>query len=178
MQSKNIFIIVVLILCIGVAVWLFMNKTNDAKDQDSLYAVGGVSPSPTISPTPSLMQNQLVELAGGLKIQDTIIGPGTEARLGNAVAVHYVGRLTNEKGSMFDSSRERGQPFSFILGSGQVIKGWDMGVQGMKVGGKRILIIPPSLGYGDRAVGGGLIPANSTLYFEVELLDVQEIKSR
>lgn len=156
-----------------------MDKTRDAKeDQDSLQSVSGISPSPTVSPTPSLMQNQPVELAGGLKIQDTTIGPGTEARLGNVVAVHYVGKLTNEKGQMFDSSRERGQPFSFILGSGQVIKGWDQGVQGMKVGGKRILIIPPSLGYGNQAVGGGIIPANSTLYFEVELLDVQEIKSR
>jgi FKBP-type peptidyl-prolyl cis-trans isomerase len=156
---------------------LFMDKTNDAKDQDSLESVGGISPTPTASATPN-MQNQPIELAGGLKIQDTIIGPGAEARLGNVVAVHYVGKLTNEKGQMFDSSRERGQPFSFILGSGQVIKGWDQGVQGMKVGGKRILIIPPSLGYGSQTVGGGLIPADSTLYFEVELLDVQEIKSR
>ncbi len=103
-----------------------------------------------------------------LKIDDVKIGDGSEAVAGKTVKVHYTGTLEN--GEKFDSSKDRGDPFSFKLGAGQVIKGWDQGVAGMKVGGVRKLVIPPSLGYGSRQVGP--IPANSTLLFEVELLDV------
>lgn len=105
-----------------------------------------------------------------LKIENLEVGSGTEATTGNKVAVHYTGWLTN--GKKFDSSKDRGKPFEFKLGAGQVIKGWDQGVAGMKEGGKRKLTIPPELAYGNRAVGGGLIPPNSTLVFEVELLKV------
>ena len=87
------------------------------------------------------------------------------------VSVNYVGTLLD--GKKFDSSYDRNQPFSFVLGTGQVIKGWDEGVAGMKIGGKRKLIIPPALAYGDQNIGDGLIPANSTLIFEVELLGIQ-----
>lgn len=104
--------------------------------------------------------------------EDVIIGEGTEARNGQLVTVHYIGVLSD--GTPFDSSRSRGEPFQFILGGGQVIQGWDMGVLGMKVGGKRILVIPPDLAYGSNAVGA--IPANSTLVFEVELLDVSTLQ--
>ncbi|MFA6365182.1 MAG: FKBP-type peptidyl-prolyl cis-trans isomerase [Candidatus Paceibacterota bacterium] len=107
----------------------------------------------------------------GLEIIDEVVGTGTEAVAGKTVSVHYVGTLTN--GKKFDSSRDRGTPFSFNLGAGEVIKGWDQGVAGMKVGGKRKLTIAPELAYGSREVGGGLIPANSTLVFEVELLDIK-----
>lgn len=100
--------------------------------------------------------------------EDTIVGDGQEAKKGNLVTVHYVGVLSD--GTPFDSSISRGEPFQFVLGAGQVIQGWDRGVAGMKVGGKRILVIPAELAYGDRAVGP--IPANSTLIFEVELLEV------
>jgi FKBP-type peptidyl-prolyl cis-trans isomerase len=86
------------------------------------------------------------------------------------VAVHYTGWLTD--GKKFDSSVDRGQPFSFPLGAGRVIKGWDEGVAGMKVGGKRKLMIPPQLGYGERGAGGGLIPPNAELIFEVQLLEI------
>jgi FKBP-type peptidyl-prolyl cis-trans isomerase FkpA len=103
-----------------------------------------------------------------LQINDMEVGKGTEATAGKTVSVHYTGWLTN--GTKFDSSKDRGQPFNFKLGAGMVIKGWDQGVAGMKVGGKRKLTIPPTLGYGDRNVGP--IPANSTLVFEVELLGV------
>jgi FKBP-type peptidyl-prolyl cis-trans isomerase len=103
-----------------------------------------------------------------LKIKDIEVGKGSEAVSGKTVSVHYTGWLTN--GTKFDSSKDRGQPFSFKLGAGQVIKGWDQGVAGMKVGGKRELTIPPTMGYGDRNVGP--IPAGSTLKFEVELLGV------
>ena len=105
-----------------------------------------------------------------LEVVDLVVGQGAEATAGKTVSVHYTGTLTN--GKKFDSSLDRGQPFKFPLGAGRVIKGWDQGVAGMKVGGKRKLTIPPELAYGNQAVGGDLIPANSTLVFEVELLGV------
>ena len=103
-----------------------------------------------------------------LKITDITVGKGAQPTFGSTVTVHYVGTLTN--GKIFDSSRERNQPFSFRIGTSEVIKGWDVGLSTMKVGGKRKLEIPPEMGYGSRAVGS--IPANSTLIFEVELLNV------
>ena len=104
-----------------------------------------------------------------LLIEEIQVGTGAEAKAGNKVSVHYVGTLTN--GTKFDSSRDRGKPFEFGLGAGQVIKGWDQGVAGMKIGGLRKLTIPPHLGYGARGAGG-VIPPNATLIFEVELLKV------
>jgi FKBP-type peptidyl-prolyl cis-trans isomerase FkpA len=111
-----------------------------------------------------------VTLPDGLKYTDDQVGTGAEAVAGKTVVVHYTGWLTD--GTKFDSSRDRNQPFSFPLGRGQVIKGWDEGVAGMKVGGKRTLTISPDLGYGARG-DGGVIPPNATLKFEVELLDVK-----
>jgi FKBP-type peptidyl-prolyl cis-trans isomerase FkpA len=109
-------------------------------------------------------------MAGKLQIEDVVVGTGAEAVKGKMVSVHYTGWLTD--GKKFDSSKDRGQPFQFPLGRGQVIRGWDDGVQGMKVGGKRKLTIPPDLGYGAQGAGG-VIPANATLVFEVELLGVR-----
>ena len=110
----------------------------------------------------------------GLIIDDVLVGAGKTAAAGQQVSVHYTGWLLfgGEKGKKFDSSKDRGTPFGFALGAGQVIKGWDEGVAGMKVGGKRTLTIPPTLGYGARGAGG-VIPANATLIFDVELLGVQ-----
>ena len=105
----------------------------------------------------------------GLKYEDITEGEGTVAGAGQTVTVHYTGWLEN--GSKFDSSKDRNDPFSFRLGGGQVIRGWDEGVAGMKVGGTRKLTIPPQLGYGARGAGG-VIPPNATLIFEVELLEV------
>ena len=104
-----------------------------------------------------------------LAIEDLVTGQGDEAVAGRRVTVHYTGWLTN--GSKFDSSKDRNDPFVFPLGAGHVIKGWDKGVAGMKVGGKRKLTIPPELGYGARGAGG-VIPPQATLVFEVELLAV------
>ena len=105
-----------------------------------------------------------------LEIEDIKIGTGPEAVPGDQVLVHYTGWLLD--GIKFDSSLDRGQPFAFLLGGQQVIQGWDRGVRGMQVGGIRKLTIPPELAYGDRSVGGGLIPAGSTLVFEIELLQI------
>ncbi len=109
-------------------------------------------------------------LPSGLKIQDEVVGSGAEAKAGQFVTVHYTGRLEN--GTKFDSSLDRKQPFAFPLGAGRVIKGWDEGVAGMKVGGKRKLTIPANLGYGANGAGG-VIPPNATLLFDVELLEVK-----
>lgn len=105
----------------------------------------------------------------GLKIEDIKSGEGDTAETGKRVTVHYTGWL--EDGTKFDSSKDRGDPFSFHLGAGQVIRGWDEGVAGMQTGGTRKLTIPPQLGYGSRGAGG-VIPPNATLIFEVELLEV------
>ena len=114
-------------------------------------------------------------MSNGLQITDTKAGTGAEARKGQTVTVHYTGWLYNngQQGAKFDSSRDRKDPFKFPLGSGMVIKGWDEGVAGMKVGGQRTLIIPPEMGYGARGAGG-VIPPNATLVFEVELLKVHD----
>jgi len=113
----------------------------------------------------------LTTTPSGLKYKDEVVGTGPEPKAGQAVSVHYTGWLdqNGQKGTKFDSSRDRGQPFSFTLGRGQVIAGWDQGVATMKTGGKRTLVIPPELGYGARGAGG-VIPPNATLIFEVELL--------
>ena len=111
-----------------------------------------------------------VTTKSGLKYVDEKIGAGRTAKTGDMVSVHYTGTL--KSGKKFDSSVGK-EPFEFPLGAGKVIKGWDEGVAGMKVGGKRKLIVPPELAYGSRDVGNGLIPANSTLIFEVELLKVE-----
>ncbi|MFO1252032.1 MAG: FKBP-type peptidyl-prolyl cis-trans isomerase [Inhella sp.] len=110
-------------------------------------------------------------LPSGLQFEDTTVGEGAEAQAGRTVRVHYTGWLwkDGEKGAKFDSSKDRGQPFHFHLGGGEVIRGWDEGVQGMKEGGTRVLIIPPELGYGARGAGG-VIPPNATLCFEVDLI--------
>jgi FKBP-type peptidyl-prolyl cis-trans isomerase FkpA len=111
-----------------------------------------------------------------LLIQDLVTGSGSESKAGDHITVHYTGWLfdankPDSKGQKFDSSKDRGQPFDFPLGAGHVIQGWDQGFAGMKVGGKRLLTIPPDMGYGARGAGG-VIPPNATLIFEVELLGV------
>ena len=108
--------------------------------------------------------------ASGLQYHDEAIGSGQEAKAGDHVMVHYTGTLTD--GRKFDSSRDRNQPFEFALGAGMVIRGWDEGVAGMKVGGRRRLVIPAGLGYGSRGAGN-VIPPNSTLVFDVELIGIR-----
>jgi FKBP-type peptidyl-prolyl cis-trans isomerase FkpA len=118
----------------------------------------------------------MITTSSGLQYDDKQVGSGAEASAGQRVKVHYTGWLhdpaaSDERGAKFDSSKDRGDPFAFALGAGHVIRGWDEGVQGMKVGGTRVLLIPAELGYGARGAGG-VIPPNATLVFEVELLAV------
>lgn len=115
--------------------------------------------------------NRMTTTDSGLKYVDVVVGNGASPVQGKQVTVHYTGTLEN--GKKFDSSVDRNKPFSFVIGVGQVIKGWDEGVMGMKVGGKRKLVIPANLGYGARGAGG-VIPPGATLFFDVELLSVQK----
>ena len=134
------------------------------------------SPGQSAAPPPSTRNPSMTyqTTPSGLQYQDTVVGSGEEARAGARVSVHYTGWLyeNGQAGRKFDSSKDRGEAFGFPLGAGHVIRGWDEGVQGMKVGGVRKLTIPPELGYGPRGAGG-VIPPNATLVFEVELLGVR-----
>lgn len=126
--------------------------------------------TPATSAEPAVDMSKAITTKSGLKYVDLKVGTGAMPQSGQVVTVHYTGRLAD--GTKFDSSVDRGQPFSFVIGTGQVIKGWDEGVATMKVGGKRRLIIPPQLGYGERGFSN-IIPPNAELHFDVELLDVR-----
>jgi FKBP-type peptidyl-prolyl cis-trans isomerase FkpA len=140
-------------------------------------AIGGAVTVATAATSASEGQSKLNATPENLQKIDVKQGTGAEAVAGHTVVVHYTGWLydtskPDSHGTKFDSSRDRSAPFSFALGAGRVIKGWDQGVEGMKVGGQRTLVIPPQLGYGARGAGG-VIPPNATLIFDVELLEVQ-----
>ena len=139
-----------------------------ATGQPSAAAAPTATPTTTTTPTPG---GTVHKLASGLVYEDLVVGDGTMADPGLTVMVHYTGWLTD--GTKFDSSLDRGKPLTFVLGQRQVIDGWEQGIKGMRVGGKRKLTIPPELGYGAQGYGGGVIPPNATLVFEVQLLDVK-----
>ena len=122
----------------------------------------------------ALAEDGFVRMASGVQYKDEVVGHGPEPQPGQTVTVQYTGWLdeNGHKGKKFDSSRDRNQPFSFTLGQGEVIKGWDLGVATMHVGSKRTLLLPPELAYGERGAGGA-IPPNATLIFDVELLSVR-----
>jgi len=157
------FIILGLVALAGVAYAVTACVKKDQQDQ-------AAAPAPVSVTANSPAANSMVTTVSGLKYEVLRTGNGPAAQSGQTVTVHYTGWLTD--GTKFDSSVDRGQPFSFSLGSGQVIKGWDEGVAGMKVGEKRKLTIPPELGYGQQGAGG-VIPPNATLVFDVELLAIQ-----
>lgn len=153
MKKELIGAVLVVVMFLGMAYYFSLNKNMDK----------------TNTPLPAADVSQVAPAVTELKIEDIIVGTGAEAVAGKKLSMHYIGTLLD--GTKFDSSRDRGTPFEFTLGVGQVIKGWDQGVAGMKVGGKRKLTIPSILAYGAGAVGS--IPPNSTLVFEVELLAVK-----
>jgi FKBP-type peptidyl-prolyl cis-trans isomerase len=161
-KADSVALIVIMIAMIGafVVLWVVARAAQSRQEGDIQV---NVSPTPTPNITNLPMETEL-------KIETLKEGTGAVAEDGKMVVVHYTGTLTN--GTKFDSSVDRGEPFSFNLGKGQVIKGWDLGVKGMKVGEKRKLTIPGSLAYGSNGVPGA-IPANATLIFEVELLEVR-----
>ncbi len=162
-----------------------MNESTPRKQRPvALMVAGAIAVVALVAYTSTVAQNKKAgadvsapAATQGLKMTDVKQGSGAEAVAGKTVVVHYTGWLydaakPDHKGAKFDSSRDRGDPFDFPLGAGHVIKGWDQGVAGMKVGGQRTLVIPPELGYGARGAGG-VIPPNATLVFDVELLDVK-----
>lgn len=149
-----VFVIIVILLIWG---GVYYNNKSDRKQQEQAILDAKKE------------ADAAAAMLAKLKIEDVVVGTGAEAKNGDTVEVNYVGTLDN--GAKFDSSYDRKQPFDFQLGSGRVIKGWDLGILGMKVGGKRKLVIPPELAYGNQA--NGPIPANSTLHFTVEFLSVR-----
>ena len=140
----------------------------------ALALIASLGVLPHAAPPALAQEGKPMTTSSGLTIADTKVGTGAEAKPGNNCVMHYTGWLyeNGAKGTKFDSSLDRGEPFEFPLGAGRVIKGWDEGVAGMKAGGKRTLILPPQLGYGARGAGG-VIPPNATLLFDVELLEVK-----
>ena len=172
MNTKTIFAVTLVIIFVGVVAFIFYKKSNSVRDISQI----GLSPTMSVTslPTPTSIPpetNKITKMENGLQIEDLKVGTGDEAKAGDTISVNYSGSLEN--GTVFDASAKHGGPATFQIGVGQLIKGWDIGIPGMKVGGKRKLIVPPSLGYGSQDVGNGLIPPNSTLTFEVELLVVQ-----
>ncbi len=163
--------IAIVIIFIGLVVGFWVKK---APKQEQLVPVTNeqVNEEKPVEPTEPKKEEKInkVTTIQGMKIETTKEGAGVEIKNGQTAVVHYTGKLTD--GTTFDSSKTRGTPFEFPLGAGMVIKGWDLGVLGMKVGEKRILTIPSDLGYGERGAGG-VIPPNATLVFEVELLGIK-----
>ncbi|MDP3938819.1 MAG: FKBP-type peptidyl-prolyl cis-trans isomerase [Deltaproteobacteria bacterium] len=164
MQPTPTGIAVALALVVVAAFFIFPGLSPfNQPSADEAAVLGAATTTQTITPMPDATQ---------LQMTDEVLGTGAAAAVGDTVTVHYVGSLTN--GTIFDASANHGTTgFSFVLGAGQVIAGWDRGIVGMKVGGKRQLVIPAALAYGDQAIEN-IIPANSTLVFEVELLKVEK----
>jgi len=175
-MSKNIvplLIVLAVIFIGGTGIFFLSNQKNltpDININPTPFPTSAIISTPTPQATSGANMDKVVTTQSGLKIQDIIVGNGQEVKSGDMVTVHYLGTLEN--GTKFDSSYDRSTPFSTQIGVGQVIAGWDEGIVGMKVGGKRKLIIPPDLGYGQQGAGSS-IPPNSTLVFEVELLEVK-----
>ena len=182
-MTKNFVTGIVFIgIVLGLGALFIAQQTSQKNPLDSKL-VASATPAPTATPTLQIAQTpfpqptiqtgsqsaNMITMPNGLQIQDQTVGQGQEVKLGDTVTVNYLGTLEN--GTKFDSSYDRNQPFTTQIGVGAVIKGWDEGIVGMKVGGKRKLIIPPALGYGAQTAGS--IPPNSVLIFEVELLAIK-----
>lgn len=176
MKPTNIGIIIAVLVIVGGVIYTQMIKQSKPEVAENNVTVKEEQPittneATTTNSTTTMATSTPIAPLKDLQMKDEVVGTGAEAKKGDSVTVQYVGALTN--GKIFDASKNHGDAgFTFTLGGGQVIKGWDMGVAGMKVGGKRILAIPAALGYGPQEMGNGAIPANSDLLFEVELIKV------
>ncbi len=164
----TLFIFVLATASIFIALALYATNLEQIQDADQQMAQ---EMNEQINNTSSEQANKNEQKFIILETEELIYGTGREAKNGNTLSVHYIGTLLD--GTKFDSSYDRNEPFSFILGAGEVIEGWDRGFEEMKEGGKRKLTIPPEFGYGDTVAAGGKIPPNSTLIFEIELLKVE-----
>jgi FKBP-type peptidyl-prolyl cis-trans isomerase len=160
---------ILLSLCVAACGGSHSDAASSSAKSSASSSASGDQKGLTFAPSLGVDLKSMTTTASGLAYKDTKVGDGPVAQAGQMASVHYTGWLPD--GTKFDSSRDAGQPFGFTIGQGQVIKGWDEGVAGMKVGGRRLLVIPPDLGYG--AQGSGPIPPNSTLVFDVELLGVK-----
>jgi len=166
-------VVVALVLGILAAVIVYMRQpAAPAEEQMAEAQQNAAGPvAPATQPAVTLAEGERHTTATGLTIIDVKVGDGVAAKPGDRVFVHYTGRLYYG-GKKFDSSYDRGAPFDFALGAKEVIGGWDQGIVGMKVGGKRQLVIPPDLAYGDRGAGNGVIPPGATLQFDVEMMKI------
>ena len=164
-----IVVLIIMLLGIGMFFQYLGDRTSGERRNDETAQSVADAPKPSV--LPKIDNGKLATTASGLQYQDIKVGTGPKPKKGDTVIVNYTGWLEN--GTKFDSSLDSGEPFEFQLGTGKVIKGWDEGVASMKVGGKRILVIPSKLGYGEAGGGGGAIPPNATLIFEVDLLGVK-----
>lgn len=167
-MTKSVLVFFILIVAIGATGWALYLKGGEEPNMDVLMASETPMPENTDNMEAAA---ETMTLDNGLQYQDLVVGDGAEVSAGQVAEVHYTGWLVD--GTKFDSSVDRGQTFSFPVGAGMVIQGWDIGVAGMKVGGKRRLTIPAELGYGDRGAGG-VIPPGATLVFEVELIGITD----
>ncbi|OGN05770.1 MAG: hypothetical protein A2750_04270 [Candidatus Yanofskybacteria bacterium RIFCSPHIGHO2_01_FULL_45_42] len=167
-MTKTFFIFTVLIIFVVITVWFVVQKTREVGVRTSDVQL----PSDVVNlpeDTGTEETNEPTRYDNGLVALDVVVGTGKSAENGDTLSAHYVGAL--EDGTVFDESYGRGQPIQFVLGAGQLIQGWELGLVGMKEGGKRRLVIPPELGYGERGAGNA-IPPNATLLFEIELVGV------
>ena len=167
-MSKSIFIFTIIVVFVVITIWFVVQKNREA---DKNVEISNPTDAPASSPTGEQPASKPVRYDNGLVIQDVVVGNGKTAENGDTLSAHYVGAL--EDGTVFDNSYDRGQPIQFVLGSGQLIQGWELGLVGMKERGKRRLVVPPELGYGAQGAGN-TIPPNATLFFEIELVDVVE----
>jgi len=175
-MTKTFFIFTVLIIFVALTVWFVVQKTREvgrpaAEVDVGVEPQGQDSTGTELNDEATSALGRPVQYDNGLTVQDVVVGTGKTAENGDTLSAHYVGAL--QDGTVFDESYGRGQPIQFVLGSGQLIQGWDLGLVGVKEGGKRRLIIPPELAYGAQGAGG-VIPPNATLLFEIELVSVQK----